>query len=497
MKRAIILFTRVPIPGQAKTRLFDFVSQDQACEIQRKLLHNIDKVLMEREEDIFVFYTPANHEKELRELMQSQANYKPQCAGDLGQKMSSAIEEVLKSGYESVLLMGSDLVALDKARIDRAFSALRSHDVVINPSVDGGYTIIGMNEGHSEIFQLPSFGNDSVYDRTIARVNESKLSVSELDAMLDIDTKEDLVKMHLGTDSIKLIGADGYIINYSYRHGNEKRILRINTGSQMQLENQTIYEYNSLKILEKTGVTPKAYYYDEGEGFIPHVMLEIECPEGRALDYRRDMDIAAYLLSSVHELAIPENHGLPLAEKPLKGIYDECSEMAKRYLGWTKRDEGAANKISYFLKRAIEMGLEEGPFSASIINTELNSENFIINQEKEHSRILGWQNAMIGEKEQDLACLLAPTTTYLKTGVILSDEEMEDFLEEYERYAPVNRERFKKYLCITCLRGIALSAMTLIEYESQDRILKDAFTYQKAREYLSPEFLGIIETYFK
>jgi hypothetical protein len=171
--------------------------------------------------------------------------------------------------------------------------------------------------------------------------------------------------------------------------------------------------------------------------------------------------------------------------------------MAKRYLGWTKRDEVAANKIFYFLKRAIEMGLEEEPFSASLINTELNSENFIISQEKEHSRILGWQNAMIGEKEQDLARFLAPTTTYLKTDVILSDEEMEDFLKEYERYAPFNRERFKKYLCITCLRGIALSAMTLIEYESQERFLKDAFTYQKAREYLSPEFLRIIEAYFK
>ena len=497
MKRAIILFTRVPIPGQAKTRLFDFVSPEQACEIQRKLIQNIDKVLMEREEDIFVFHTPVSYEKELRELIQSQANYNPQCAGDLGQKMSSAIGDVMKSGYESVLLMGSDLVGLDNARIDRAFSALRSHEVVINPSVDGGYTIIGMNAEHSEIFQLASFGNDSVYDRTIARIHESLLSVYELDPMLDIDTKEDLVKMYLGTDSIKLIGADGYNINYAYCNGNEKRILRINMGSQMQPENQILYEYNTLKLLEKSVVAPKAYYYNEGEGLIPHVMLEMECLEGRALDYRRDMNIAAYLLSRVHAMAIPENHGLHLAEKPFKGIYDECSEMAMRYLGWTKRDEGAANKIACFLKKASEMGLEEELLSTSIINTELYSENFIINQEKEYSHIAGWQNSMIGEKEQDLACLLAPTTTFLKTDVILSDEEMEEFLEEYERYAPVNRERFKKYLCITCLRGIVLSATTLIEYESEDQILKNAFAYQKAREYLSPEFLRIIETYFK
>jgi rSAM/selenodomain-associated transferase 1 len=497
MKQAIIFFTRVPIPGQAKTRLFDFVSPDQACNIQKKLIESIDNVLMKRKEDIFVFYTPANHERELRELMKSQANYSPQCEGDLGQKMSSAIEEILKNGYESVLLMGSDLVGLDNARIGRAFSALRSHDVVINPSVDGGYTLIGMKTAHSEIFQLDSFGNDSVYDKTITRIHESKLSAYELDEMMDIDTKEDLLKVHLGTDSIEFIGAEGYNINYAYRKGNEKRILRINKGSQTKTKNQIIYEYNSLKILEKSGVTPKAFYYDSGNGLIPYVMLEMEFLEGRELDYRRDADTSAYLLSCVHTLEIPEDHDLPVAEKPLKAMYEECRGMVSCYLGWANRDEEAASKISYFLKRASEMGLEGEISSKSIINTELNTENFIINQEKKYSHIVGWQNVMIGEKEQDLACLLAPTKTFLKTDVILSNEEMEDFLKEYERYAPVNRERFKKYLSLTCLCGIALSAMTLVECESKDRIPKDAFAYQKAREYLSPEFLRIIETYFE
>ena len=267
MKEAIIFFTRVPIPGHTKTRLFDFVSPDQACEIQRKLIQNIDKILVEREEDIFVFYTPVNHERELRELMQSQASYHPQCEGDLGRKMSSAIQEVLKRGYDSVLLMGSDLAALDNARIDRAFSALINHDVVINPSKDGGYTIIGMNEAHSEIFELDSFGNESVYVKTIARIHELLLSVYELDAMLDIDTKEDLVKMYLGTDSIKLIGEDGCNIIYAYCIGNEKRILVIDTRSQMQ---------DDLKILEKSGAAPKVFRYYDGKGLIPYAMLEVE-----------------------------------------------------------------------------------------------------------------------------------------------------------------------------------------------------------------------------
>lgn len=497
MEKAIIFFTRVPILGETKTRLFNFVSPQQACDIQTKLIKNIYSVLRESKEDIFVFYTPEKHKEKLREIINDDVAFIPQTEGDLGVRMSSAIKNVLERGYQSVILMGSDLYELDLSRIEKAFQGLQNNDIIINPSFDGGYTIIGMKENHSEIFDIDTYGNKSVYAKTLLKIKDLGLTVYELDPMQDIDTKEDLITSYLNVDHIELIGAGEYNINYAYHNENKKKVLRINTGSQMHLDNQIAYEYGALKILEKSGVTPKAFYYDNKQELIPYGMLEMEFLEGRALNYYTDMYIAAYLLSQIHALEIPEEHGLIIAQKPFESMYDECSTMASHYLTWEQRSEEVAKYIEYFLKKSLELGINEEITSKSIINTELNSGNFLINKSQYDSYIIDWEKPLIGEKEQDIAHFLAPTTTFWKTDVILTETQIEDFLVEYEKYIDVNREKFKKYLIFTCLRGITWSSMAFVEYESRHRVIKNEFTYNKIKNYLSIEFLEMIKKYFE
>ncbi len=496
MERAIIFFTRVPIPGKTKTRLLNFVSPEQACDIQTKLIKDMYTVLRDSKEDIFVFYTPEEQKEKLREIIEDDATFIPQTEGNLGVRMSSAIEYVLKLGYQSIILMGSDLYKLDVTRIEKAFEGLQNNDIIINPSFDGGYTIIGMKENHSEIFNIDAYGDESVYAKTLSKIKDFGLTLYELDPIRDIDTREDLIAAYLNTDDVEFIGAGEYNINYAYQNGKKKRVLRINTGSQMHLDNQIAYEYGALRILEKSRVTPKVFCCDNKQELIPYGMLEMEFLEGRALDYHTDMYIAAYLLSKIHMLDIPEEHGLIVAEKPFKALYDECSTMASQYLTWEQRNEEVAKYIWYFMKRALKLGILEEIISKSIINTELNSGNFLINKSSYGSYIIDWEKPVIGEKEQDIAHFLAPTTTFWKTDVILTETQIEDFLVEYEKYTDVNRDRFQKYFIFTCLRGITWSAMAFVEYESNDRVIKNEFTYNKIKNYLSIEFLEMIKKYF-
>ena len=86
-----------------------------------------------------------------------------------------------------------------------------------------------------------------------------------------------------------------YNINYVFVHAvtGRKLVLRLNTGSQMHLEHQIEYEYNALKLLEKSGRTPQAIFVDASLKLLPYGVLVMEFLSGRPLIYETDMNKAA------------------------------------------------------------------------------------------------------------------------------------------------------------------------------------------------------------
>jgi aminoglycoside phosphotransferase (APT) family kinase protein len=139
-----------------------------------------------------------------------------------------------------------------------------------------------------------------------------------------------------------------------------------------------------------------------------------------------------------------------------------------------------------------------------IINTELNSTNFLINGENKNNYIIDWEKPILGEPAQDLGHFLAPTTTFWKTDIILSEKEINKFTKEYIKVVG-NRfdtkdieERLKLYLPITCLRGITWCAMAWVQYKDPNKLIRNESTEKKLEAYLSNEFLDMIENrYFK
>ena len=136
MKEKIILFTRVPKEGTTKTRLYDFMSPTEAVNIQRKLLKKNYDLLAETNRELLVFHDGNNSDdKKMAELISCDKFYY-QKGDNLGDKMYNALEEVISDS--KVILLGSDIFNLDKDIIEEAFEKLEIHDVVINPSEDGG-----------------------------------------------------------------------------------------------------------------------------------------------------------------------------------------------------------------------------------------------------------------------------------------------------------------------------------------------------------------------
>ena len=308
------------------------------------------------------------------------------------------------------------------------------------------------------------------------------------------------------SEEYTLLAQGEYNINFSFVHPHSGKtlLLRVNCGSQMHLDNQIQYEYNTLKLLEKTGRTPRPVYVDGSRKLLDHGIMVMEFLPGRALNYNTDMKYAAECLADIHSVKIPLNSSLISPENPLKAILEECEEMFRVYMDSELGDAKKKKQI----RRMLDAGWEKVNYSRfesgyhCCINTELNSTNFLINGEGNQNYLVDWEKPLYGVPVQDLGHFLAPTTTFWKTDVILNREEINHFMRMYigavDGRFPTSliEEQLNTYISITCLRGITWCAMAWIQYQQPDKLIFNASTYNKLQAYLSEAFLDMIEQQF-
>lgn len=304
-----------------------------------------------------------------------------------------------------------------------------------------------------------------------------------------------------GTElSFEVLGQGEYNLNYVFSHPvtGQKLVLRINKGSQMHLDDQIGYEYAALECLQSSGRTPKPIccYPDRG-------MLVMEWLPGRALNYRTDLDIAAKILADIHCTPVPETCRLIRPSHPAKAIYDECLQMVQHYFDWAEADPVVCDLLRQLINEIGKLPLSEDSNAPScMVNTELNSGNFLIDGENSH--LVDWEKPLLSEPAQDLGHFLVPTTTFWKTDVILTPEEVKDFAQKY--IAAVNGRmdcatlaaRLPLYFTVTCLRGVTWCAMAYREYCQPGRELRNEDTFVKIKAYLEPAFLqNLLDNYVR
>ncbi|WP_297280712.1 TIGR04282 family arsenosugar biosynthesis glycosyltransferase [uncultured Anaerococcus sp.] len=478
----IILFTKAPNKDNCKTRLASFLSDKERLDLMKKLIKkNYDKA-KSTNFDLVIYYDGV--EKDLSFLEEKK---RIQEGSSLGYRMRNAIFDQLDSSNK-VVLMGTDLENLTISDINHAFDKLDTYDIVISPTIDGGFGLIGMKE-KLDIFTDITYSTPTVYSEIIEKINNFNKKYFALPTIRDIDNMKDLVVAEFNDDNVENLGSGEYNLNYKL----DDKVIRINLASQIGLgKKQLKYEYDSLKILEKSNSTPKVYdYYEKGK-YLPKSFLTMQYIEGRPLEYDTDIAIAAKLLSSVHNLKTDYSHFI-YAEKPFLDMYNEFITMFNCYESYENKDIETENRIKNFLKIAKESGLDSNITNPCIINTELNNRNFIIGDE---SVIIDWEKPIIGECEQDLAHFLAPTTTNWKTETILPENEMLNFLNSYEKYRKVDYDKFYKYLMFNVLRGLTWCSMAKVEYE-EGRFINNPETYEKINKFLSKDFLDMVEVFFR
>ena len=190
-KNAWILFTREPVPGMTKTRLMPYFSETQCAMLHKCFIRDIAREMTKADADIIIAYTGGEPEY-LKKVFRNNAIFICQRGDDLGVRMENAIADTFALGYERVILTGSDIPEIEAESVETAFALLDAGDVVIGPTADGGYYLIGMKKLHHEAFDVKLYGVATVFEETVASMKSAGLTVLKADTYEDIDTPEDI-----------------------------------------------------------------------------------------------------------------------------------------------------------------------------------------------------------------------------------------------------------------------------------------------------------------
>ena len=197
--RAVILFARDPVEGQVKTRLSSLLDPPTILNLYRHFLRDsIEKICSITDADHFIGIASHPETGYFDEASQSHGvRLFVQKGGNLGERMRQAFADRFEEGYERVVIIGSDSPTLPPAYITQALQS--NKEVVIGPSTDGGYYLIGMQGKVTDIFERVSWGTDSVLSETLNALKEQGAQAELLPVWYDVDLPEDLrfLKTHL------------------------------------------------------------------------------------------------------------------------------------------------------------------------------------------------------------------------------------------------------------------------------------------------------------
>jgi uncharacterized protein len=191
----LIIFTRYPHPGKAKTRLIPALGAKGAADLQRQMtehtLAQVRSLPPSISVEIWFADEPSESEKMLAWLG-PEWTYHPQGEGDLGDRMITATQTAFATGIERVIIIGTDCPGLNTDRLNQAFQTLQTHELVLGDAIDGGYYLIGLQRPIPELFQGIHWSTAAVRSQTIAIAQKLGLTIAHLPALSDIDYPEDL-----------------------------------------------------------------------------------------------------------------------------------------------------------------------------------------------------------------------------------------------------------------------------------------------------------------
>ena len=192
---ALLLFTKQPEPGRAKTRLIPALGEEGAAELHARLARHaadlarmIPIVPLRR----VACVAPPAWCEQAPSLLGEGLEIWPQCEGNLGERLQAAFRRAFDEGASRVAVYGSDCPDLRADLIEQAFRALRTHDACFGPAEDGGYYLLGLGRPMAAVFEDVPWSCAETGRVTLERLAAERAWVHHLPPLHDLDRPEDL-----------------------------------------------------------------------------------------------------------------------------------------------------------------------------------------------------------------------------------------------------------------------------------------------------------------
>jgi hypothetical protein len=193
--RVLVIMAKAPRPGAVKTRLAPCLSLMAVIAFYRCLLDDTLALARSLGDVEVAIMCPDSDVNELAQLAGNEAKVIAQNGEGLAAGLTSVFTYFTADHQRRIIAFNSDSPHLPRSVLEDAFETLAAHDVVVGPTHDGGYYLVGAKISHPTLFARDGMGTSSALDRLLSRVRALELSVGFVHPFYDIDVADDLTRL--------------------------------------------------------------------------------------------------------------------------------------------------------------------------------------------------------------------------------------------------------------------------------------------------------------
>lgn len=193
--RTLVIMAKAPRLGSVKTRLAESLSLQAVTELYRCLLNDTIALAQALDQVEIAIMCPASDVDDFSRGVAKKVRIVPQTGQGLAAGLASVFNHFASSGPMQVIAFNSDSPHLPASVLQAAFSMLEARDLVVGPTHDGGYYLVGAKAFHSDLFASDGMGTANALEALLTRARALKLSMHLTDPFYDIDVAGDLTRL--------------------------------------------------------------------------------------------------------------------------------------------------------------------------------------------------------------------------------------------------------------------------------------------------------------
>ncbi|MBV8436946.1 MAG: TIGR04282 family arsenosugar biosynthesis glycosyltransferase [Silvibacterium sp.] len=193
--RVLVIMAKAPRPGTVKTRLTPSLSLEAVTAFYHCLLDDTLALARSLPDVEVAIMCPQSDVNDLAQLAGDEVSVVAQKGEGLAAGLTSVFAHFAEVHRRRTIAFNSDSPHLPRSVLEDAFEMLSAHDLVVGPTHDGGYYLVGAKAGHPALFAHDRMGTSSALETLLARARVLTLSVGLAEPFYDIDVVDDLTRL--------------------------------------------------------------------------------------------------------------------------------------------------------------------------------------------------------------------------------------------------------------------------------------------------------------